>query len=585
MRQDVDKHRDQIARPADVDTPRTMVPWGKSGFINTVSRATAVRLGGAHLALALLLLATGLVLIVRLDAAPRSYVDESWYAVPTVELLRHGVFRTPMLLGRGGAEHYYLEPKIATNLLTVPFVTIFGTKLFAFRLTSVAVGLLGLVGVYALARMLYGSRVALLGALFMATNPWFFILSRTFRPEIYVVTFATWYLVFVIHALATRSRRAAFAAGLTAGLALLSHQIAWLILTALSLAVPLALWSGGRAVDADDRGGLPRRWRNWAAYRGLAPPFVLGVALLLAPFALYVVWAQAVSSASFIQQLGGAARGSHTLDLAVIVTKEGARWATFLQFPVGAPLGAIYLLSWIAILRGKAWQDRLLAIALPLQVLVLAFGVHHYHGRYLTVLVPILGISMARAATLALSQATGGPVRPFGRAGTRATLTQWAVLSLAAAYFAITLSGVGALLYFHRNASYSQLMGAIRERVGADQVVAAPLTFWLGLHEYRFIATDVPRSFNEGYSTPSSVEWLPAELETSKPDVLLQTTGGTGGTLGLGPRPQDFSAAFDYPLLKGYLDRCGTLLDELPSRDFGPVRIWALDWRRCSTGR
>jgi hypothetical protein len=57
-----------------------------------------------------------LLLLIGLDAVPRSFGDESWYAAPTVEMLEHGAPRIPMVPGRGGIEHYFLQPKLHIGL-------------------------------------------------------------------------------------------------------------------------------------------------------------------------------------------------------------------------------------------------------------------------------------------------------------------------------------------------------------------------------------------------------------------------------------------------------------------------------------
>ena len=269
-----------------------------------------------------------------LDAVPRSFGDESWYSVPTVELITKGILRNHVIPGRGGQEHYYLQPKIALNLLALPFVQTLGVNLLSFRLTSVVTGMFGLIGTYLLARILYSPFIALLGAVFTATNWWFFATARTFRPEIFVLTFSVWYLVLLLYSLHKRSWLLGFWCGISAGLALLSHQMSVLILLALSLSVFCIL----RFEDVGGFWGIPPR----ASLRQIIETFVpvllgllLGVAVLAIPYGLYVISAEKTQLVSWIQQLTGEARGMDAFSLVGLVKKEADRWSNFLQHFIG----------------------------------------------------------------------------------------------------------------------------------------------------------------------------------------------------------------------------------------------------------
>jgi hypothetical protein len=529
------------------------------------------RLATSRRAAIAMFLVTCVAYCLMLDAIPRSFGDESWYAVPTVELMTDGALRLPMIPGRGGLEYYYLQPKVVLNLLAIPFAGVFGIGLFAFRLTAVAVGMFGLIGVYFLARMLYGPLTASIGSVFVATNWWFFVASRTFRPEVFVLTFVVWSLFLLLRAFSKRSWASAVAAGIMAALALLSHQVSALVLLALSLAALSILWHGGfsdrPAASSPDEGQERHTWTStWPLLVGLA----IGIAMLLLPYWSYVVFAESVSPASWAQQMVGEAREVGSTDLAGLFGREGQRWGNFLQFPLGLPIGLVYLGAFLHVAGSHTWQDRFLARALILEAVLVALAVPLPTGRYLTALVPFLGLAVARFVVAVTASA---PVHPR-KSGTAAV--KRVAVALGLIYLGLNVVGIGSLIYSHWGAGYGQLMRSIEAQIGKDEIIAGPIVFWLGLYTHKYVVTNVPPDFT--LDTVPDFGWLRKRLETERPDVLLQTTTYLQGTEGLGPRPQEFSIAPNHSALQEFIDRCGELRQDLTSRDFGPVRVWSLNW-------
>ena len=96
--------------------------------------------------------------LVKTSAIPRSFGDEAWYAAPTVQLVEQGQFNIPMLPGRGGIDHHYLQPKVTLNLLAAVPAKLLGPTLFSFRLTAIVAGLLAIAAVYAFAWQYFDSR-------------------------------------------------------------------------------------------------------------------------------------------------------------------------------------------------------------------------------------------------------------------------------------------------------------------------------------------------------------------------------------------------------------------------------------------
>jgi hypothetical protein len=139
------------------------------------------------------------------------------------------------------------------------------------------------------------------------------------------------------------------------------------------------------------------------------------------------------------------------------------------------------------------------------------------------------------------------------------------------------LTGTGALVRAQKDAGYGRMVSRISEHIRPGERIAGPIVFWLGLYKHDYTVTNIPPTF----SLDSRIDfaWLRDRLETDKPDALLQTSTFLQSTGGLEARPQRFDGAPNCAVTDSVTSRYGDLRAELPSRDYGPVRIWSLDWR------
>jgi hypothetical protein len=462
-----------------------------------------------------------------------------------------------MLPGRGGLEHYYLQPKLTPNVLALPVVGSLGVTLFSFRLTSLLVGILGLIGTYALARQLYDRRLALLAMILLATNFWFFMTARTFRPEIFVMSFTICFASLLLRLLRSPSRILALLTGALLGFAVLTHQMSVPFLVGTTLPIFLI---------------RDRAWPHARMLRRSSLVFLLGVVATLAPYALYVVWAQSTSPASWLDQVRGEATRFAATGL---IGKELARWANFLQLPLGTPIATLYLVALVSALRSRASGDRLIGVLVIAQACALAL-IPLATGRYASILLPYLAILVARFIR---SPEIAGWLAPRGLGRVLPTHGRARLVGgiAAAGYFAAMLAGTGALVRAQKGAGYGELVSTMSKHIGPHETVAGPIVFWLGLHKHDYTVTNIPPTF----SLDSQIDfaWLQDRLESKAPDVLLQTTTFLQSTGGLEARPQGFDAAPNSVLIDSLTTKHGELRMELPSRDYGPVRIWSLDWR------
>ena len=142
-------------------------------------REAALDLGSVGLACVIFL---GLALY-HLDL-PGLYPDEAFDVIPAIQIL----LGDPVELQRNVGLHIFgLDlplmsssdyQGVTSTYLALPFFALFGTNVFALRLMTVTVGLLGVVLTFFLARRWFGPGVARLSVLLIATSPAWVFWSR-----------------------------------------------------------------------------------------------------------------------------------------------------------------------------------------------------------------------------------------------------------------------------------------------------------------------------------------------------------------------------------------------------------------------
>ena len=129
-------------------------------------------------------------------------------------------------------------------LFTLPF----GFSFLALRVSTAALGALGLVATYFLLRELRASqRIALLGASVLALNPLYFSLSLTFMTDVPFCALSTLSMLFFLRALRTDARRDIFVGFVAAAGAILVRQPAVIVPVAFALAYVLRHRLGRRS--------------------------------------------------------------------------------------------------------------------------------------------------------------------------------------------------------------------------------------------------------------------------------------------------------------------------------------------------
>ena len=153
----------------------------------------------------------------------------------------------------------------------------FGFSYTALRVSSLAAGLGGLIGVYLLLRELgAGRRIAVLGALTVAVNPIYFSLSNTFMTEVPFFALCVFCILAFTRALGRRSA-GAYAAGLVlACMAVLLRQSAMVLAPAFGVAYLFRERLSVRsvvvaAVPTLAAGGVLLAYQRWLSETGRLP--------------------------------------------------------------------------------------------------------------------------------------------------------------------------------------------------------------------------------------------------------------------------------------------------------------------------
>jgi len=170
---------------------------------------------GVILALCAVLVLAGVLRLVALEDLPANIsIDESLTAL---EALRIAQGRVPNVFSSVG---WFSMPNF-TFAFPAVFMRLAGADaFFAARLSSVVMGLAGIVCVFALGRRLFGDCVGLLASFLMAVSFWHLHNSRTAFPFVQSSFWTALVLYLQVRARQNRSRALMALAGVTLGLAL-----------------------------------------------------------------------------------------------------------------------------------------------------------------------------------------------------------------------------------------------------------------------------------------------------------------------------------------------------------------------------
>lgn len=513
--------------------------------------AWTVALTGLHLALALPYLRT----------APRANIDESWEACTGYSLVHEGRLRNPAIY-RSGIDRAFIQPRITQSFVLAGAYRLLGVSLGSGRLASALIGWAAVIGVFYLMRTYLSCGAAGLITLLFMVDTRFFIVTRTIRPEVYVVCAGVWMLALLARGIVRRSWWRFFVAGLVGGVGCYTHpNMALVIIPSLLLIV------------------CTIRFR-----RPLIPAlagYAMGGVIAVIPFLIYVAYAQSHYQVSFAEQLGSFYTGLSEQGPTHAFRRELGRWWWYFQPVQRGP--------WVLLVAaGMVWGA---VRRHPLQVwgLIQVLGhalfmlmlIKNGDGRYLVVLAPwfaaFVGLFVLHLWewTLALAPARRRVVRAL------------AILCVCGTCL-LHLAGSAYVSYGSRQADYDAVCQRIRSRIPPGARVYGNMIFWTGLYQYPYlselICPEQPRS-------DEIVPIMRDRLIAFSPQFVVRTSAPAWLSFGLGPAPAEFNRdlanSTGYDLFRAIQTRfCdeyiarhrAALLDRFTTHDFGTVEVYRFSW-------
>lgn len=167
--------------------------------------------------------------------------DEAFAGYNAFTLMHHAAdsygYRLPVYLTAWGSGMNALE-----SYLMIPFVAIFGLKVWVIRLPMLIVGILSLVAVYHLVRRFSSERLALAAMFLVAISPWHIMLSRWALESNLAPGFVLFGMFFFVKGL--EKPKLLVASALCFGLSLYAYATVWSVVPFIVVAcVAYALWT------------------------------------------------------------------------------------------------------------------------------------------------------------------------------------------------------------------------------------------------------------------------------------------------------------------------------------------------------
>lgn len=473
-----------------------------------------------------------------LKTVPRIYVDEVWDSSLGYNLANTGSLKHPFVEGFGGMDVHFVQNRVVLPLVCAAIFKMVGYSIVASRIGSVLFGVLAVVSLYAVMRRWFGEKQGLFIGLATIFHPWFFEVSRRARPEIYYIGLALVFLWLMVLFFDSGSRRAAFFAGVLAGLSALTHPNGLILVFAIGCVV--IVWQKGKLLG---------RLIPWAA---------MGFTIAVLPYVIYVLWAVQNPQVSFAEQMQSIMLHKWTL------YGELFRWKRFLQWPKGAPLAVIMFVSWIVAWYRSSAADKTLAAIIVLFALTLPFAVVSPYARYLVAITPFFNALM---------------VRLFWRIIVNKSVIwqNWYKFRLAISagaaviYLSMCITAIGLMFYCLRGADFTRVINRVASVVDSESRLYGDPIFWVGHDQYQYGPYTM---IYEGIFLTDAIEMV----RKHGFDYVVRTAWLLSPPRGFG-RPPDVMPAFRDNCLDDHICRLfGTKIDEFYDPYYGPIEIYKLNW-------
>jgi hypothetical protein len=499
-----------------------------------------------------LLIIFGISSMLYLDIFPKVWMDEAWESTTAYTLQKDGSLRNLTLVSasRGNVDVHFLEPRIVLSLIVSPIFSLLGVGSVQGRLASVFMGGLAVVGIYLLARKIGNHIFASVCTLFFICDNLFFVVTRTIRPEIYVVDIAIWALFLAIDTAASFWKL--FFCGVLLGISLYCHPNAFLVVVAVVVIVLSPV-------------GLKQ-------YRRILLPIALGIFMGFLPYALYVVYQDGANHfRDFwlqIQSRAGMLTDPEAFFSSALVAELG-RYTSYIFFPYRLPIFLIQIsaIGYAFYKRDDKFNKHFL-IFVFVHILLFPILISAKTSRYLTVLMPVVTIlvlkmiwSMAGWSYDSALHAILSSVAKFNRNVLMPT-------ALVLILFVNQAGGDIWAVWQSRDCSFPPFISQVRSLVPSGAKVWGPMTFWFGFYDH-----------------PYRTQWTirhEKEMNSFQPEyiILYDTSEIWANQTGVTKRPipDSESAETLRNMLIELVKRRGISVGSVPNGCYGNIEIFKLVW-------
>jgi len=483
-----------------------------------------------------------LLALICLKTVPRIYHDEPWEASLGHSLAYEGRLRHGIIEGWGGMDIHFVQNQVILPWFCAAFYRVAGFSIVTSRMASVLVSVIAIISIYGVMRVWFGRTEAIVIGLATIVYPWFFEITRRVRPEIYYTAFGWAGCWLLVHSLGTGKRWAAILAGLSAGLAVLSHPTGAIL--CFSLFVSVITWQKGITVRSGGRCVLY---------------VLLGFSLTVLPYVIYVLWSVRDPGVNFLEQMQAT-----KLQISFF-SREMGRWRHFFQWPKGAPLATMLITAWCCTWGRLERTDNILAMAVVLFVVILPFATVNTTSRYIASITPAFCGLLFRMVFLIAGDVKRGWRQWKGKL--RFALAS----SIAGVYVSMSLVAISLMFYHLHGADLDKVLDRIASVVEPGSRVYGEMIFWM--ERDRFEYGPYPLEYRDK-------EWVQDVESVTKYhfDYAVRTAWLWYTSHAIATPPEEMPAFRDGYTIDQVCKRYGTKIDEFRDPYFGPMEIYKLDW-------
>lgn len=462
-----------------------------------------------------------------LNVVPDPMIDEPWYSNTAYNFV-HNYYFTNTNVGYSGGDLFCFS-----SFAIAIFFQVFGFSFLVSRLSSVLAGLLLLAGFIKLLRDLkIKDSIIFYSALLLIFSNVFYVISRTARPEIWVLSMGIWSLCYAHKFYQSKKLKHSMLAGLFAAFSFLAHPYG--ILSVINAGAMLSL---GAIKD-----------------KSIRHLFYFGITFLTA-FGLPVLFCLSNPAYNtYLLSLEISARNSVTAGTGLV----NNLMAFFTAYTLG--IKRLYILIF--------------------EISILLPGIFVLRKEKISWLFPAIGIFNFTFGILLLSPYS---TRSFGQVMVFSVLTfalllndlkpekiKRILLCLGTLYLLNNLAGDIFLVYKKiDNKPFNQLVKSMDAHIPDNKVVISLLEFW-----YAFPDNEFYSNYTQWYS--KKFENLDDLIKSDHIDYIVLSDYFIRGYSATTEReePVDTRKLEYYNTLLNYAKKSGSLIYELDGGNYGQVKIW-----------